>query len=50
MGNESAKPKRNKNSFSVDFGHQKPDKIKPNNQFKLEPILPLPTEGDTAII
>lgn len=41
MGNETVtKPKqRNKNSYSVDFGHQLPSKIRPNsNTFKLSPI------------
>ena len=38
MGNETQRPKRNKNSYSMDFGHDLPDKIKPANQYKLEPI------------
>lgn len=41
MGNESPQVKsryRNKNSFSVDFGHQLPGKIKPGNTIKLMPI------------
>jgi hypothetical protein len=38
MGNETVKH-RNKNSFSVDFGHELPSKIKPNtNNLKLNPI------------
>ena len=43
MGNETAHTNRmkrqNKNSFSVDFGHELPSKIRPNNNtLKLIPI------------
>lgn len=40
MGNETAQIRRkNKNSFSVDFGHELPGKIKPNTtNLKLLPI------------
>ena len=43
MGNEtvqsSHRHNKNKNSFSVDFGHELPSKIKPNtNNLKLIPI------------
>lgn len=41
MGNETVTKSRlrNKNSYSVDFGHQLPGKVKPsNNTFKLIPI------------
>lgn len=41
MGNESPQVRtryRNKNSFSVDFGHELPGKIKPGNTIKLMPI------------
>lgn len=40
MGNETVQSqKNNRKSFSVDFGHQLPSKIKPNlNSSKLAPI------------
>jgi|688.fasta_scaffold136261_3 hypothetical protein len=43
MGNETVRAtrltKNNKNSFSVDFGHELPSKIRPNNNtLKLIPI------------
>lgn len=40
MGNETVQSKRKtiRNSYSVDFGHELPGKIKPSNGFKLQPI------------
>lgn len=54
MGNESPQIKtrhrNNKNSFSVDFGHELPGKIKPNNTFKLVPIPDLKDNRSSSII
>ncbi len=39
MGNETASRRKNKNSFSVDFGHELLGKIKPNTtNLKLIPL------------